>query len=305
MSPLVSIILSSYNQKERLIRAFESLLEQTYPSLEIIVVDDFSTDGSREQILNWHVLFPDKVKFYLQKKNLGIPKNKNTGFRMATGKYITFLDGDDFYMPEKVENELRFLESNPEYDVVYSNFLLIDEETQKQDLWAKDVMPEGFIFKDLLLESFPLHLIFRYEMCRSFVFRTYNYYDESLPIYEDWDFKLRYAAKHKVGYIPKIGSTYIRNKDGIVRRTNNYRLVKQHQRVVEKNVKENDITKDPDLSEFLQSYKRKHISSAIYGMKREDMMTILKAYALFLWYKPLDVKNLLRSVYYNLFIAKQ
>ncbi len=111
MPPLVSVVLTSYNQKEQFERAFNSLISQTYKSIEIIIVDDCSTDNESQSYIKWlGEQYPDIVRYHLQKKNVGIPKNKNTGFKMACGDYVTYLDGDDQYYPEKIEREVdRFL----------------------------------------------------------------------------------------------------------------------------------------------------------------------------------------------------
>jgi glycosyltransferase involved in cell wall biosynthesis len=105
--PLVSVMVTSYNQLESLKRALKSVQDQTYSNIQIVVADDYSTDGSREYLLSIANQYPEKVKLVFQPENGGIPKNKNAGFRACEGDFITYLDGDDFYFPEKIENEVR------------------------------------------------------------------------------------------------------------------------------------------------------------------------------------------------------
>src|SRR4051812_32117775 len=102
LESLVSVVLTSYNQPALLKLAFDSLLNQTYENIEIIIVDDCSTDiGNRKLIERLNQRYPKKIKTYFQEKNVGIPKNKNTGFHLASGEYITYLDGDDTYYENK------------------------------------------------------------------------------------------------------------------------------------------------------------------------------------------------------------
>jgi glycosyltransferase involved in cell wall biosynthesis len=93
-NPLVSIVLTSYNQPDLLETAFQSLISQTYKNIEIIIVDDCSTDPlNRKLILKFQDDYPAIVRYILHDENKSIPANKNSGFKIAKGEFITFLDG--------------------------------------------------------------------------------------------------------------------------------------------------------------------------------------------------------------------
>ena len=109
----VSVIITSYNQGKYLPDAIESVLKQTSPPYEIIICDDFSTkDNTREIIKEYSNRYPDLITPILQERNLGIAANRNTGFKAASGEYITWLDGDDRFLPRKIERELEVLKKN-------------------------------------------------------------------------------------------------------------------------------------------------------------------------------------------------
>ena len=209
MLPLVSILLTSYNQEESLPRAFHSILDQTYENIEIIIADDCSTDGvSQDYIRSLALKYPRVVKYTLQEKNVGVAANRNSGLRMCNGSYITYLDGDDFYLPNKIEKEVEAFAVRPDLDVVYSNFIycspdgLIDRAWKGED----DIVPEGDIFKDLISMNFPGYNLYRFELMKRDVLLKNGYFDESIRAFEDWDLRIRYSSFSKVGYCDNLGS---------------------------------------------------------------------------------------------------
>ena len=97
--PLVSIIILCYNQADIISRAIESVLNQTYQHIQLVIVDDCSGDNSKAVIESWQEKFPGKIKTYFQQTNVRHPANMNTGYRLCDGELITFCDGDDWYFP--------------------------------------------------------------------------------------------------------------------------------------------------------------------------------------------------------------
>lgn len=239
MPPLVSIVLASYNQKEELERAFNSLLAQTYKNIEIIIVDDCSTDNESQSYIKWlREQHPDIVRYHLQEQNVGIPKNKNTGFRMARGEYLTYLDGDDLYYPEKIEREVGRFAASPELDVVYSNFHYVSSCQREPTPWkgTGDEIHEGNILEYVMTRDFPGKTLYRFELIKASVMRKIGFLDESLVAFEDWDSRIRYSAFARVGYCDNVGSIYNVNDQGISKRSHKADLAVQSQRVMLKNI---------------------------------------------------------------------
>ncbi len=275
MNPLVSITLTSYNQKIKLERAFNSLINQTYKNIEIIIVDDCSTDGvSQNYIKSLCENYPDTVRCYFQQENVGIPRNKNTGLKMSNGQYITYLDGDDFYYPNKIEKEIEKFNLNPEIDVVYSNFDYFSGESESLNLWKteEDEVHEGNILKYIISRSFPRYTLYRFELIKSYVLKRINYFDESLFAFEDWDSRIRYSSFCNVGYCNNVGSSYVVDGSGISKRTNTVDLALQMKKVFLNNIDllDDEVTKDEKkhiVNSFLTA-NYNHILSSIDIKKR-------------------------------------
>lgn len=115
---LVSIIIPSFNSAQWVCNAIDSSLQQTYSNCEVIVIDDGSTDNTRELIFQ---RYGETVK-YIYQNNQGVASARNNGLSNASGEYIQFLDADDLIAPSKIAKQVALLEDNPEFDVAYSDF---------------------------------------------------------------------------------------------------------------------------------------------------------------------------------------
>lgn len=201
MNPLVSIIIPSYNMGGLVVRAVESVLNQTYKEIEIIVVDDGSTDDTRLQ------LEPYKERItYLYKTNGGVCSARNAGLRQAKGEYLGLLDSDDCYMPEKVQRCLDFLQKNTDYGFVHTDIYFVDRDGE---VLGRSNHPKsrhiGWITDKLLMGNFianPTNFFRRecYERCGG--------YEEALFPPGDWDLWLRISRYYKIGYIDMPLSKY-------------------------------------------------------------------------------------------------
>lgn len=190
---LVSTIIPTHNRSQIVLRTIGSVLKQTYADLELIVVDDGSTDGTCESIKQ---ISDPRFRFF-QIPHAGVAAARNYGVKQARGEWICFLDSDDVWHKDKLEKQIRFHEQNPEY--VFS---------QTDDIWIrnnvrvnkrkKHSIREGDIFKD----SLKLCLVCCSSvMIRKDVFLTAGAFDESLPTCEDYDLWLRLLARFPVGFV--------------------------------------------------------------------------------------------------------
>jgi len=154
--PLVTVCVITYNHNKFIKSALESILEQrTSFWWNIIIADDFSTDGTTEIIKEFASQYPDKIKLILQNHNVGLNKNFIDLFGAAQSKYVAFLDGDDVWSdPIRLEKQFHFLENNPEYAMVYGKHTLMDEAGIKKSYRKIPSYKSGYIFKDILLCKF-------------------------------------------------------------------------------------------------------------------------------------------------------
>lgn len=118
---LVSAVIPVYNDAKHLAHAIESVLEQTFKDIEVVVVDDGSSDGSPDVAKS----YGDKIR-YIRQENAGVATARNTGYRASQGKYLCFLDSDDAFKPKKVELQLSLLEQNPKAGLCYGIYQQID-----------------------------------------------------------------------------------------------------------------------------------------------------------------------------------
>lgn len=148
--PLVSIIIPTYNYGKYLTKAIRSCFEQTYKNLEIIVIDDGSTDNTHEVIMG----FSDKIVYVFQ-QNSGVSVARNKGLELAQGEFITFLDADDYLTEDSVETRLNILLAYPDIGIVFS-------ETYSQDADGGNLSFSPTAYEDYVSEKFYEDLLIRH-----------------------------------------------------------------------------------------------------------------------------------------------
>ncbi|WP_115461219.1 glycosyltransferase family 2 protein [Winogradskyella aurantiaca] len=140
VSPLVSIIVTCYNQEKYIGRTLQSVLDQTYSNWECIVVDDGSQDKSRE-IISKQTSEDQRFK-YIYKKNAGVSAARNTGFQIAEGRYINFLDGDDTLLPEKLTKQIGALITNEGFSICVCDHQYYYEKNNKYAYYPFEIIKE-------------------------------------------------------------------------------------------------------------------------------------------------------------------
>ncbi len=188
-TPLVSVIIPTYNRGWILKEAIESVLAQDFVEFELIVVDDGSTDNTRD-ILNEY----KEDIIICRQPNKGVSAARNLGIASASGRFIAFLDSDDFWLPNKLAAQIDFFNSNQDALIC-----------QTEEIWIRNrkrVNPKkrhqkfsGHIFQD----SLSLCLISPSAvMIKRSLFEEIDLFDESLPACEDYDLWLRISCRHPV-----------------------------------------------------------------------------------------------------------
>lgn len=137
--PLVSVIMPVYNGSCFVAEAIESVINQTYKNLEIIIVNDGSTDSTLRVIKHFKDLYPRKIKAISYIKNQGESAAANIGFAASRGEYIARMDGDDISYPDRIKKQVKFMEANPELIVLGSQADVINE---KGELTGKKTFPQ-------------------------------------------------------------------------------------------------------------------------------------------------------------------
>jgi len=185
-SPLVSIVLPTYNGSRYLDQAVRSCLDQTYPAWELIIVDDASTDDTPVRIARYVAEDP-RVRSVRHERNRRLPGALNTGFAQAKGDYLTWTSDDNCYRPPALTEMVAWLESNPAVDIVYADYTIMDEEgCARQYVAVGD--PEALGNRNCIGPCF---------LYRRRVQETLGGYAEDLFLVEDYEFWLRAAASFR------------------------------------------------------------------------------------------------------------
>jgi glycosyltransferase involved in cell wall biosynthesis len=192
----VSVYITSFNQKRYLIEAIDSVLAQTFQPYQLIIVDDCSQDGSQEVISSYANCYPDLITPIYHSFNQGVSKSRIDALCKVTGDFVTFLDGDDRYLPKKIEEEVRLLQANPNIQIAYSNYYYIADNGTRTGVWVdQEEMPQGDIFKRTFTGDFPKGYSFRYEMVNYKAWKSIGFYDQNLNLREDDEMRIR-LTKH-------------------------------------------------------------------------------------------------------------
>jgi len=185
--PLVSIITPVYNGADYIGQTIESVLAQDYPNFELVIIDDGSTDNTKEVILRYN----DERIRYLYQENKGVSSARNLAIKKAKGQYIMPLDSDDMMTPDSIASHLAEFEKHPEADLVYCDVLLIDNRSNPIRIMNKpEYQDRKHLIRDLFRAGHPV-LPFRLGIRRS-VFDKIGFYDEDLLIGEDYDMMRRF-----------------------------------------------------------------------------------------------------------------
>src|SRR5512139_1580478 len=193
--PKVSVIIPTYNRLPMLKEAVNSVLTQHFEDIELIVVDDGSTDGTVEE-MKW---YGGRVKLIQHSQNKGVSAARNKGILHARGKCIAFLDSDDLWVKGKLKIQVAFLDDNPHYPICYTDEIWI-RRGKRVNPMLKHAKYSGWIFEKCV----PLCTISPSSvMMRKTLFPKVGLFDEALPVCEDYDFWLRVSARFPIFFIPR------------------------------------------------------------------------------------------------------
>ncbi len=268
---LVSVVIPAYNVEKYIKQAIESVLLQDYKNLEIIVVDDGSTDNTGK-ILSEYEKKDSRIKVITQ-INKGLAGARNTGLVYAKGDYLCILDSDDIMLPDKISKQSEFLEFNPEYDITYSGlYHFVDGDN---DIFHHPINALGYLQYDSLLYGNvinPNTVFFK----RS-VFESCGGFDETLRSAEDWEYWLNLTYRGlKFGYQEIPLTLYRMRKNSLS--ANSILMMQTPLNVLEKQLSLSLNDKQKQIIELEIEHWRKRLCMSYFtsGNKKEAKKIMLK-----------------------------
>jgi glycosyltransferase involved in cell wall biosynthesis len=196
--PKISVIIPTYNSANYLPEAIESVLAQTYKNFEIVVIDDGSTDNTKEVV----VPYLDQIVF-LETENGGPAKARNHGIRKSSGEYVAFLDADDIWCPDKLERQLAYFSKNPHYHLVFSDAYETGVNNLQKDKLFFSILGRvkpmaGFVFSELLGGNF---IYIPSVIVKRDCFEKVGLFDENCELWQGYDLWLRITFKYQIGFV--------------------------------------------------------------------------------------------------------
>lgn len=223
--PLVSVVVPCYNHEKYVKETIESIINQTYKNIELIVIDDGSKDNSAMVIQE----LADRYGFtFIHRPNKGLSATLNEGIKLSKGKYFCACASDDMYMLDKIEKQVQFMESNPEYGMCYGKIIEFDETGYKKQREIKNAK-SGWIFEDLLMFNFVMPAVTT--MIKKEIYETIGLFDETLFI-EDYDMWLRIANKYQIGFINEFLAYYRKHETNMCKQT--FKMYQAQQKILSK-----------------------------------------------------------------------
>lgn len=217
LNPRVSVVIPTYNRAAKTVRAVNSVLAQSYRSIEIIVVDDGSTDNTS---LALQSVFGDKIR-YFRKTNGGVSSARNFGIAQTKGEYVAFLDSDDLWLPNKIEMQVKYLDAHESYGMVLTGYEHFENENSAPKIINRrsQIPRDGNILENILLNP---SLVPSTVMVRKSALDKIGVFDESLPTAEDLEFHFRMASQFPIGLIDMPLIQFIQGPEGLSAKVRTY-----------------------------------------------------------------------------------
>ena len=230
----VSVVVPTYNRSDLVLDTLESICNQSFRPIEIVVVDDGSTDDTLNVVREWakqNDSFKTLVVRWVSQTNQGANAARNRGIEEAHGEFIAFLDSDDQWLPQKLAKQITIFRKDNAVGGVYCGMRNVDLNTGEKDEVTPRAYPEGNLLRQLLIHDVT-------EATSSWVvrrkcFEQVGTFDISLPARQDWDMWIRLSAKYCIGCIPEVLAE-LGNHSGERVRSNPQREIVAHQLIFQK-----------------------------------------------------------------------
>lgn len=270
--PKVSVIMAVYNERPYLEKAVQSVLDQTFGDFEFIIVNDGSTDGSKE-VLERFEQNSARIRL-IHQENRGLIASVNRGLELAKGQYIARMDGDDICYPERFERQVRFLDSSPEVGILGTQIEKIDADGEVREDWKWSLPTDPEVISWRLL--FNTCLCNPSVMMRRSILESLGGYARWATYVEDYELFTRAVLQTRLANLPDTllkfrrheGSVTVKRREEQIR-TSAKAAIALHQAILGSSVSEQNVR-------FLVWMDIKDLEQAIQETRAEDFVSIHK-----------------------------
>lgn len=205
---LASVIMPAYNAEKYIAKAIASVMQQTYDNVELVIVDDGSTDDTRKCVEQCMGKWPDRIRLFVREENGGTAAALNDAIELAKGTYICWLSADDLYANDMVKSQIQFLTEYTGFDAVFSRCAYIDQD----DKFLGELVYEGSP-GECIKQGMPgiIALLLHYSfwhgcslLAKAECFKRKERFNIDYKGAQDYDFWLRLAADHDIGYLDQV-----------------------------------------------------------------------------------------------------
>ncbi len=283
----VSVVIPAYNALSFLPETVASALAQSYSDLEVLIVNDGSSDGTD----SWLAQLDDPRVRHINQANLGQPGARNTGITHTTGEYLAFLDADDLWATDKLAKQFGYLEAHPEVGLIHTSVNLISEQG---DSLRKTIFAHGHgdLWREIAAYN-PYFLVLcgSTPVIRRSCFETVGVFDETLQTHEDWDMWIRIAEHYPFATLQEPLVFYRQHPTNV---SKNYQIMMGHaEAIIEKTFA---AAKPEDQKLRARAYARTYLFAAwqAFGTRNYREAGQLHRQALSHWPRLYFVKSSLR-----------
>jgi glycosyltransferase involved in cell wall biosynthesis len=279
---LVSIIVTCYNKEKFIAQTIESVLNQTYTNFELIIIDDGSVDNSRAIIEQ----FADKRIKFISQNNCGETQARNAGIKFATGSWLAFLDGDDVWLPTKLQEQLNYIQIN-NLDMCFCDYATIDEIGELNMSFSKVSFP-NFTYNSLRKKILAGNVVLGSAssvIVKNDIIKKIGFFDPDIKWGGDWEYWIRIVfCTDRVGFLNKeltllrFGITQVQSTLNMAKRLiDTLKILNKSLTTYKLNNKERAIVY---LSECKVRYNYhsnyKNLLKAFFNAIKEDFMSIAR-----------------------------
>ena len=250
--PLFSVVIPAYNRAGLILKTLNTVLSQTYPHYEVIVIDDGSTDNTVE-ILE-PLIKAEKIRYIRHEQNYERARARNTGMENAKGDFLTFLDSDDLMYPTNLEDAAQYVEANSEVKLFHNQCELVDEEGKLLHKYEYSSLDDP-----LLAITSGNFLACIGDFIHRDIYQHYRFDTEPIMIgTEDWDFWLRVVADYRPGRINRVNNGVVQHAGRGVYQLDLQAMRPRYRHLVGK------LSSDPHLNSVYGQYLKRLESGALF-----------------------------------------